>query len=60
MGDLESDELGHLCLELKQHRCASFFLSCLYRPPNISAAFFEDLTQLVEGISAEAKEAYFV
>lgn len=31
--DLESDELEQLSLELKQHRCASFFLSCLYRPP---------------------------
>ena len=54
------DELEHICLELKQDRCASFFLSCLYRPPNTSAAFFEDLMQLVERISAEAKEAHFV
>ena len=32
--DLESvDELEQLSLELTQHRCASFLLSCLYRPP---------------------------
>ena len=38
-GDLESDELEQICLEPKQNRCASFFLSCLYRPENTSAAF---------------------
>ena len=42
--DLKSDELEETCLELKQRRCTSFCLSCLYRPPNTSAAFLEDLT----------------
>lgn len=52
--------MKQICLELKQHRCASFLLFCLYRPPNTNAAFFEYLTQLVERLSAEAKEIHFV
>ena len=32
----------------------------MYHPANTSAAFFEDHTQLVECISAEAKETHFV
>lgn len=60
--DLESPEIEQICtcLELQQHRCASFLLSCLYRPPNTNADFFEYLTQLVECISLEAKEIHFV
>ena len=54
--DLESNEMEQMCLEAKQHRCASFFVSCLYCPPNMIAAFFEHLTRLVELISAEAKD----
>lgn len=42
--DLKSDKLEEICHELRQHRCASFCLSCLYRPPNTSPAFLEDLT----------------
>lgn len=57
---MESDELEQICLKLNPHQCASFFLSCLYHPPNTSAAFFEDLMHLVECISAEAKETHFV
>ena len=58
--DLESHEIEQLCLELKQHRCAPLLLSCLYCPPKTNAAFFEYLTQIVERISAEAKETHFV
>lgn len=52
--DLESNEMEQMCIEVKQHRYASFFVSSLYRPPNTNAAFFKHLTQLVELISAEA------
>ena len=58
--DLESNEMEQMCIEVKQHRYASFFVSSLYRPPNTNAAFFKHLTQLVELISAEAKEIHFV
>ena len=58
--DLESNEMEQMCLEVKQHRSASFFVSCLYRPHNTNAALIEHLTQLVERISAEAKEIHFV
>lgn len=57
---MESDELEQICLKLNQRQCAPFFLSCLYHPPNTSAAFFEDFMHLVECISAEAKETHFV
>ncbi|XP_067030724.1 uncharacterized protein [Acropora muricata] len=58
--DLESNEMEQMCIEVKQHRYASFFVSSLYRPPNTNAAFFKHLTQLVELISAEAKEIHFI
>ena len=59
--DLESEYIEQICLEFRNSGCASMICSCIYRPPDADASFFDYLiNSVVCSIVLENKETHII
>ena len=58
--DLESEYIEQICLEFRNSGCASMICSCIYRPPDADASFFDYLINSVDSIALENTETHII
>ncbi len=58
--DLIPYELEAVCIEIIKPHSKPFLVTTVYRPPNVSADFFEHFEKLIKAIDDENKEFYIL
>ena len=58
--DLESEYIEKICLEFRNSGCASMICSCIYRPPDADASFFDYLINSVDSIALENTDTHII